>query len=94
MHITPKSSVVERIGYNPETRRLRVRFNQSPDTLYIYRDVPRATGKNLIRAATHPRSSVGTLLNYNVLFRKYKFSKRNQPLKNTMRRFVQPRRAQ
>ena len=56
-----KSSLIQRIGYNPLNEQLSVVLRNTPDTTYNFRGVSRSTANGLIEA-----SSKGQFFNRNI----------------------------
>ncbi len=64
-----KSSQIHSIGFDPGSRALHVKFNSSPDSLYVYGGVPAALHNSMMKAP-----SVGKFFNSRVKG-KFDFSK-------------------
>ena len=56
-----KSSLIQRIGYNPLNEQLNVVLRNTPDTTYNFRGVSRSTANGLIEA-----TSKGQYFNRNI----------------------------
>ena len=56
-----KSSLIQRIGYNPLNEQLQVVLRNTPETTYTFRGVSRATANGLIDA-----NSKGQYFNRNI----------------------------